>query len=143
MCIGASSYEHRQKKAFLAQERKKKQATKREQNRAKQAENEARRSERDAWLKIHQQKTGEGSWCGLAWLTWPMQWWKDKKAWKKEEAKRAREYNPDHELTGLTSSGLTEPVQEEGAQTSGMASGGPIAESGQLRKRGGGSGGQT
>lgn len=139
MCIGATSYEDRQKKALLAREKKKKQAIKREQNKAKQAENAARKSERDAWLKTHRQKVGEGSWWGLAWLTWPIQWWKDKKAWKKEEAKRAREHDPDHELTVLTSSGPTEPVQEQGAQTSGIASGGPVAKSGHLRKRRGGS----
>lgn len=137
MGAGASSYEDRQKRAFLAQERRKKRAIKKEQNRAKQAENEATKSERDAWLKSHRQKNGKGTWWGLAWLTWPIQWWKEKKAWEKEEAKRARERNPDHELTGLTSGGVIDAVQEDGAQSSGMVSGGPTAESGQLRKRGG------
>ena len=76
-------------------------------------------------------------------MTWPFQWWKEKKAWEREETKRARERNPDHELAGLTNTGLVEPVQDEGVQANGMVSGGPIAEGGQLRKRKGKSGDET
>jgi hypothetical protein len=135
MGAGASSYESRQKHAFLKQERKKKQAIKRENKRAKQAEDETRKSERDAWLKIQRQKAGESRWWVLAWLTMPIQWWKEKKAWEREDAKRARERNPDHELAGLTSAVLVQPVQNEGVQASGINDGGLIQGSEQLRKR--------
>lgn len=136
MGSGVSTYEDRQKNAFLAEERKKKRAIRKEQNRVRQAENDAKKSERDAWLKSYRQRSGEESWWGVAWLTRPIQWWQEKKAWKIEEAKRAVEQNPDHELRGLTSAGSVDPVREHGAQSSAMASGGPVAESGHLRKRG-------
>jgi hypothetical protein len=140
MGAGASSYEDRQKQAFLQEERKKKRAIKREADRARKAEEEARGSERDAWLKSQRSQSGDDGWWPLGWLKWPFRWWKEKKAWKREEAKRARERNRDHELTGLTSAGLIETLREEGPQASGIASGGPIAENGRLRKRKGASG---
>jgi hypothetical protein len=121
MGAGASSYESRREQAFLREERNKKQAKKRESDRARKAEDEARRSERDAWLKSRGRKSNDNRWWTLGWLTWPLQWWKEKKDWEREEAKRARERNPDHELTRLTSTGLMEPVQDEGVQASRMS----------------------
>ena len=76
----------------------------------------------------------------MGWLIWPFQRWKERKAWDREEVKRARERDPDHELARLTGTGLMELVQDKSMQGSGMANGGPIAERDQLRKRKGKSG---
>lgn len=140
MGAGASSYESRRKQAFLRQERNKKRAIKRENDRARKAEEEARRSERDAWIKSRRGKSEKNGWYALWWLVWPLRLWNERKAWEREEAKRARERDPDHELAGLTSAGLMEPVQDEGLQATGIANGGPIAQRGELRKRKGKSG---
>ncbi len=131
MGAGASSYQSRQNQALHAEERRKKRAIRREQNRVKQAEDEARKAERDAWLQTRPREMEEDRWWGWAWLKWPVRWWKEKKDWEKEKARRARVRNPDHELTALIGVGPITPVQEERAQ----AIGGPIAESGQMRKR--------
>jgi hypothetical protein len=134
---GFSTYERRQKKAFLRQEKKKQRATKQENNRARQATEEAGRSQRDAWLKSYRGDSNDNGWWFLRWLKWPLRYWKEKKAWEKEEVRRARQRNPDHELMGLTSAGSSEPMPQEGVQTSGFSDEGLIQGIGELRNRSG------
>jgi hypothetical protein len=83
-----------QQKAAMKAERERQRKIRLERARARQAI----KDERDAWIKAYRAKTGEYGWGALG---WPLQWWREKRAWEEELEVRANKRIPDTELEGL------------------------------------------
>jgi hypothetical protein len=114
----------KQQLAAMKAERERQRRIRAERARSKKAI----KNERDAWIKNYREKTGDSGW---GFLGWPLQWWRERRAWEEELQSRAyKRGSVDTELTGLTS--------EDSGYKMGSGSGAMVvngAENGDLRKR--------